>query len=85
MIKINRIIWLSNLYWRYEELIMVDFNGTNDLRDIVTDFIYWKMTGRTNSEEERELMSEQIYSLSEEAIKRLKDEIESNIRIFTGI
>jgi len=64
---------------------MVDFNGTNDLRDVVTDFIYWKMTGRTNSEEERELMSEQIYSLSEESIKRLKDEIESNIRIFTSI
>jgi len=64
---------------------MVDFNGTNDLRDVVTDFIYWKMTGRTNSEEERELMSEQIYSLSEETIKRLKDEIESNIRIFTTI
>jgi len=64
---------------------MVDFNGTNDLRDVVTDFIYWKMTGRTNSEEERELMSEQIYSLSEETIKRLKDEIESNIRIFTSI
>jgi len=64
---------------------MVDFNGTNDLRDVVMDFIYWKMTGRTNSEEERELMSEQIYSLSEETIKRLKDEIESNIRIFTSI
>jgi len=64
---------------------MIDFNGTNDLRDVVTDFIYWKMTGRTNSEEERELMSEQIYSLSEETIKRLKDEIESNIRIFTSI
>jgi len=64
---------------------MVDFNGTNDLRDVVTDFIYWKMTGRTNSEEERELISEQIYSLSEEAIKRLKDEIENNIRIFTSI
>jgi len=64
---------------------MVDFNGTNDLRDVVTDFIYWKMTGRTNSEEERELMSEQIYSLSEKTIKRLKDEIENNIRIFTSI
>jgi len=37
---------------------MVDFNGTNDLRDVIKDFIYWKMTGRTNSEEERELMSE---------------------------
>ena len=64
---------------------MVDFNGTNDLRDVVTDFIYWKMTGRTNSEEERDLMSEQIYSLSEKTIKRLQDEIENNIRIFTSI
>ena len=27
---------------------MVDFNGTNDLRDVVMDFIYWKMTGRSN-------------------------------------
>jgi len=65
--------------------MMVDFNGTNDLRDVIKDFIYWKMTDRTNSEEERELMSEQIYSLSEETIKRLKDEIENNIRIFTSI
>jgi len=64
---------------------MVDFNGTNDLRDVIKDFIYWQVDKKTNSEEERELMSEQIYSLSEETIKRLKDEVETNIRIFTNV
>jgi len=64
---------------------MVDFNGTNDLRDVIKDFIYWQVNKKTNSEEERELMSEQIYSLSEETIKRLKDEVETNIRIFTNV
>ena len=63
---------------------MVDFNGTNDLRDVIKDFIYWQVDKKINSEEERELMSEQIYSLSEETIKRLKDEVENNIRIFTS-
>ena len=64
---------------------MVDFNGTNDLRDVIKDFIYWQVNKKTNSEEERELMSEQIYSLLEETIKRLKDEVETNIRIFTNV
>lgn len=61
---------------------MVDFKGTTDLRDVITDFIYSQVNKRFD-EEKRNDLTQVIYSLSEDTIKQLKREIEDNIRIFT--
>jgi len=61
---------------------MVDFKGENDLRNVISDFIYSQV--KVSDENKRESLTETIYSLSEGTIKQLMHQLKEDTRILTN-